>query len=125
TDPYTAPDFDRAALVTIDTQRDVLDGGPFEIADTSAVLPQMRALLEAFRAAGRPIVHVVRLYTEDGANADLCRRRVLEEGVALLRAESDGAELAQDLLPEPGQRLDCELLLGGGVQPLGPREVAI
>jgi nicotinamidase-related amidase len=64
--------------VTIDTQRDVLDGGAFEIAGTSAVLPQIHMLLNAFRDAGRPIVHIVRLYTPDGANADLCRRRTIE-----------------------------------------------
>ena len=68
-DPYTDPDFSAAALVTIDTQRDVLDGGPLEIAGTSAALGPMRVLLEAFRDVGRAIVHVVRLYRADGANA--------------------------------------------------------
>jgi hypothetical protein len=29
-DPHTAPDLAAAALVTIDTQREVLDGGPLE-----------------------------------------------------------------------------------------------
>jgi len=41
-DPCTAPDFAAAALITIDTQRDVLDGGPFEIPGTSAALGAMR-----------------------------------------------------------------------------------
>jgi hypothetical protein len=31
----------------------------------------------SFRRARRPIVHIVRLYQLDGANADLCRRRAL------------------------------------------------
>ncbi len=51
TDPYLSPDLSAAALVTIDTQRDVLDGVRIEIAGTSEVLPQMQALVEAFRAA--------------------------------------------------------------------------
>lgn len=40
-DPHTAPDFTAAALITIDTQRDVLDGGPFEVPGTSAALGAM------------------------------------------------------------------------------------
>ena len=71
---YISADFSSAALITIDTQRDTLDGQPFEIPGTSAVLPTMRALLNAFRETGRPIVHVMRVYLPDGSNVDLCRR---------------------------------------------------
>src|SRR5206468_2077851 len=42
TDPYIAPDFASSALVTIDTQRDTLDGQPFEVAGTSDALPPPR-----------------------------------------------------------------------------------
>ena len=71
---YTTPDFGAAGLITIDTQRDVLDGGPLEIAGTSTALEPMRELVRAFRVAGRPIVHIVRIYRPDGGNVDLCRR---------------------------------------------------
>jgi nicotinamidase-related amidase len=124
-DPHTAPDFAASALITIDTQRDVLDGGPLEIAGTSAALTPTRALLEAFRAAGRPIVHIVRLYLPDGRNADLCRRGMIERGARILAAGSPGTQLAAELLPGPGLELDVERLLAGEVQELGPREVAI
>jgi nicotinamidase-related amidase len=124
-DRYTAPDFSSAALVTIDTQRDVLDGGALEIAGTSAALPQMRALLDGFRAARAPIVHIVRLYEPDGSNADICRRELLEEGAPILHPGADGTQLARELLPAAGQRLDDELLLSGGAQPLADAEVAI
>ena len=77
TDPYLAPDFASVALVTIDTQRDTLDGQPFEVPGTSDALPHMQRLVEAFRAAARPVVHVVRLYQPDGRNVDPCRRRPL------------------------------------------------
>ena len=66
----TAPQWARAALITIDTQCDTLDGQPFEIPGTSAVLPRMRELIEVFRAAGQPIIHIVRIYRPDGANVD-------------------------------------------------------
>jgi len=120
-----APDFASVALVTIDTQRDTLDGQPFEVPGTSAALPEMRRLAAAFRAAGRPIVHVVRLYRPDGSNVDLCRRRAVADGARLVLAGSPGAELASDLVPASAPRLDTELLLAGGIQHAGPGEVVI
>jgi nicotinamidase-related amidase len=120
-----APDFTSAALMTIDVQRDVLDGGAIEIPGTSAVLPRLRTLVEAFRCAGQPIIHVVRLYEPDGHNADLCRRALIEGGARLLCPDTPGAELADELRPEGAPRLDAELLLAGGLQELGPGEVVL
>ena len=125
TDPYLAPDFASVALVTIDTQQDTLDGQPFEVPGTSDALPHMQRLIEAFRAAARPVVHVVRLYQPDGRNVDPCRRRAVEEGAPLVLAGSPGAELAPGLLPAGAPRLETELLLAGGVQHVGPSEVLI
>jgi nicotinamidase-related amidase len=122
---YTQPDFGSIALVTIDVQRDTLDGQALEIPGTSAALPAMRRAVEAFREAGRPIVHIVRLYRPDGTNVDLCRRGLVEDGAEILAPGSDGSELAAELLPDPSIRLDHELLLGGGIQALGENEVAI
>ncbi len=124
-DPYTTLDFSSAALITIDTQRDVLDGGPLEIAGTSAALDPMRALVTAFRGASRPIVHVVRLYEPDGSNVDLCRRQSVEDGTRMLATGTPGSQLAAPLLPAPDLTLDHELLLAGKVQALGPKEAAI
>ena len=124
-DPHTSPDLSSAALITIDTQRDVLDGGALEIPGTSAVLPQMSALLSCFRGLRAPIVHIVRLYRPDGSNADLCRRGMLERGAPILHPGVNGTQLAEELLPEAGMRLDDELLLAGGVQALDSREAVI
>lgn len=124
-DPHTVPRFGSAAFVTIDTQRDVLDGGAFPIAGTSAALPAMRELVEGFRRAGRPIVHVVRVYERDGSNAERCRRRLLAGGTPLVIRDTVGCELATGLAPGADVRLDHALLLSGGVQPLGRGEVAI
>jgi len=124
-DRYTAPDFSAAALITIDTQRDVLDGGALEIAGTSAVLPRMEALLRGFRETREQIVHIVRLYESDGSNADLCRRGLLERGARILHPGSEGTQLARELLPVPQLRLDDTLLLAGGVQHISEHEVAI
>jgi nicotinamidase-related amidase len=45
---YTQPAFATSALITIDTQADTLEGQPFEVPGTSAVLPNIRRLLAAF-----------------------------------------------------------------------------
>jgi nicotinamidase-related amidase len=124
-DPYTAPAFAAAALVTVDTQRDVLDDGGFPIPGTSAALPAIRRLVEAFREARRPIVHVVRIYEQDGSNAEACRRRLLADGAQLVIRDTPGCQLASELLPGPAVRLDDALLLAGGVQVLGAGEVAM
>lgn len=113
------------ALITIDTQRDTLDGGPLEIAGTSAVLPNIAALCQAFRDARRPIIHVVRLYLADGSNAEPCRQALVRGPTAVLRPGTPGRSLGPGLLPPDGPELDDDLLLGGGVQELGNNEVAI
>lgn len=118
----TQPRFESSALVTIDVQRDVLDGAPFEIPGTSAVLPQLRQLTEAYRRAQRPIFHVVRIYLGDGSNVDLCRRELLQSGASLFLADSEGVQLASELLPDPTVRLDCPKLLAGELQELGATE---
>lgn len=122
---YTTLEWARSALITIDTQRDTLDGQPLGIPGTSAVLPRMRRLVAAYRRAGMPIVHIVRLYQADGANVDLCRREQVEQGAPILLAGSSGSQLAPDLLPQAGIRLDPDLLLAGGIQSVGDREVVI
>lgn len=122
---YLDPDLPNAAIITIDTQRDTLDGQPFEIPGTSAMLPAVAALLGAWREARLPIVHVVRIYLRDGSNVDLCRRERVERGAGLVIEGTPGCEIAEPLLPAPGVRLDPDLLLAGGIQKIAPHEVVI
>jgi len=124
-DLYTEPDFAASALITIDVQRDVLDGGALAVPGTTAVLPAIELLLGAFRAADRPIVHMVRLYQADGTDVDLSRRARLEAGEPLLLAGSPGSQLAPGLLLDPGTELDAERLLLGLPQRIGPAEVVV
>jgi nicotinamidase-related amidase len=121
-DTYTSPDYDRAALITIDVQRDTLDGQPFEIPGTSLAVPQIARAVDFFRARAQPIVHVVRLYKADGTNVDSCRRLLIEGGSRLVIAGSAGAELAPPLLPSAEIALDADRLLAGELQTIGPAE---
>jgi nicotinamidase-related amidase len=122
---YIEPDLGASALITIDVQRDVLDGGALEIPGTSAALSAMTSLVGAFRRARRPIIHVVRLYRADGSNVDICRRAAVEEGARILAPGAEGTELAPGLVPAPHVPLDADLLLTGALQQLGSAEWAM
>lgn len=120
---YLAPERDRAALITIDAQRDfAMPKSLGRAASAPACVAAMAKLTVAFRAAGRPIFHMVRLYRCDGSNVDLCRRASIEEGQRIAMPGSSGAEPVDGLKPDPSIRLDPELLLGGDGQQVGPRE---
>ena len=124
-DPHLAPHWDSAALITIDMQRDFLSDGAYGLAGTSEVMPQLQDLTAAFRAAGRPIVHIVRLYPGDGKDVDRVRRTLVESGADFVRPGSPGRLLAPGLAPTDAPDLDDSLLLNGEPQPLGPREYAL
>jgi len=117
-EPATAPDWATAALLTIDTQVDTLDGQPLEIAGTSDVLPAISEVCRAFRDASMPIVHVVRLYLADGSNADLCRQDLVRRGGPLLSPDTPGSLIAPGLLPPGAPPLAAPLLLSGAFQEL-------
>jgi nicotinamidase-related amidase len=118
-DEYTAPEFDRSALVTIDTQQCTLDGEPFAVPGTTEVIPKISALTAAFRAARRPIIHVIRLYHPNGSNAERCRRKQLLAGAELALLGSKGRMPVSDILPPGVADLDDDRLLGGDMLDVG------
>jgi nicotinamidase-related amidase len=121
---YTEPDYKSSVLITIDTQCDTLDGQPLEIAGTTAVLPNMKKVLDSYRKQNLPIIHIVRIYKQDGSNVDLCRKAAVENGAPYLLAGSPGCELAGTLFDQD-VHLDTALLLAGGIQKLSANEVVI
>jgi nicotinamidase-related amidase len=122
-DPETSANARKSVLVTIDTQNDFsLPGAPSEIKGTFEVIPNMRQLLDIYRAEQLPIVHMVRLYFPDGSNVDRPRRSLLRSGASIVLPGTTGAELVKELKPTPDARLDTELLLRGDAQQVGPAE---
>ena len=118
---YTSPDLARSALVLIDVQNDFVSG-PSQVDGTAEHLPAMARLLEAFRAARRPIVHIVRLYVPGGSDADPPRRAMIESGRQIAAPHTDGAAVPTELLTHP---LDYDSLLAGGVQYVAAGEVVM
>lgn len=122
-DPYLAPRWETSALLVIDTQVDFAEGGSTPVAGTRAVVPALVALVEAYRRAGLPVVHVVRLY--DGDDVDLVRRRAIADGARVVRPGSPGSAILPELVPAGAPSLDPDVLLAGRPQVLGPDEVVV
>lgn len=122
-DPFTEPHFARSALLIIDTQVDFLDGGVSPIGGTTERLPRMVELVQAFRAARRPIVHVIRIY--EGEDIDLVRRQALTPDGRVVRAGTHGANIPSELLVDPTLLLDADGLLSGGLQEIDFNEVVM
>ena len=68
-DEYLRPHWGSAAVVTIDLQGNFLSDQLYGVAGTTEILPNVCRLASTFRAAGRPIVHMVLLYEPGGGNA--------------------------------------------------------
>jgi nicotinamidase-related amidase len=120
---YLAPERERIALITIDVQRDfILPSAPASVSGAVSTVPAMRRMIDAFREAGAPIVHTVRLYRCNGSNVDLCHRASIESGQRIVMPGTSGAELIDEVKPSLGQRLEPELLLDGKLQAIGHKE---
>lgn len=121
---YITPRWDHSALLVIDLQRDFLDGGEATIPGTTGVVPNVVSLVDAFRRAGRPVFHVVRLYSPGGSDVDLLRRDSIEKGAEVAAPGTDGSQIADGVLPV-GCRLNADELLAGKTQEVGRREVLL
>ena len=89
------------------------------------MIPKVAELIQAFRHAKKPVIHVVRLYLPDGSNVDLCRREAIRLGKQIVLPETEGSELVAELKPSRSVRLQSELLLQGNMQIIGDQEVVV
>lgn len=122
---YCVPQRDKVALLTLSAQEDYgRPGSPLKGCGAETARREIRRLVDGFRQRQAPVFHAVRLYRADGSNVDACRRSAIEEGLRVLMPGSFGAELIEEIRPEPGLRLDPDRLLSGRLQELGPHEWA-
>ncbi|GGH27395.1 cysteine hydrolase family protein [Paenibacillus segetis] len=123
---YIKPNFNQCALITIDTQNDFsLPGAVAEIKGTNEVVPRMKNILEVCRKNQIPIIHVIRIYKEDGSNADACRKEMIESGIHVVKPGSKGADLVSSIKPIHAESLNYEDLLDGNIQLIGDSEWVI
>lgn len=118
-DEWTRPHLATSALLLIDVQADFLDGGAMPVAGTTDAIPRLAELASAFRTAGRPVFHLLRLYAGD--DVDLVRRASMRSGAGPVAPGSAGSRIPDALLGAAAEP-DADLLLGGAPQPVGPAE---
>lgn len=122
-DEYTRPDRDRAVLLTIDVQNDfVVSDAPAKIEGTQEVIPKIQKLLKISREENIPIIHVVRLYREDGSNVDISRKQTIENGKQIVSPKTNGSELVRELKPKKNIKLKPTQLLDGKFQKIEDKE---
>ncbi|WP_418502632.1 isochorismatase family cysteine hydrolase [Flagellimonas sp.] len=112
---YTNMEWGRSALMIIDMQYDfVEEGGAAHIKGTQEIVPEIRDMANTYRSFHRPVIHVVRLYQDDGSNVDVCRKHLIQKGRRIVSPGSKGARVVSELLPEKPMHIgDGELIKGG------------
>ena len=94
----------KTALIIVDMQNDfVLPGAPACVAGAMAVIPRIRAALDAFRSAGAPVFHVYREYRADGSDIEITRLKNFMEKVKVCVPGTSGCEIVKELTPLPGE----------------------
>jgi nicotinamidase-related amidase len=100
-------------------QRDfALPEGSAFVEGTDLIIPAFTDLIHNFRKMERPIFHAVRLYLEDGSNAERCRRLRVRGGTSIARPGTNGARPLDAVQPDTEPDKSSTLLTGEYV-PLG------
>ena len=77
------------ALVIVDIQKDYFPGGAHPLVTPEAAAGAARRVLDAFRAAGDPVVHVRHVWDEEDAT--------------FMRPETEGVEIHPEVSPAEGE----------------------
>lgn len=87
-----------AALLVIDMQNDFcLPSADLFVAGAPAIAANVRAAVDGFRAAGLPVIWVLRRHRADGSDVDRSRQGLFAERPFLV--DSPGADLIDGLQP--------------------------
>jgi nicotinamidase-related amidase len=106
--------FDRKsiALIVIDMQRDFAEPGGFgeslgnDVSRISAIVPAVRTLIDAFRAAGLPVIHTMECHRPDLSDCPPAKRN---RGTPALRIGDEGPMGRILIAGEPGTAILDEL----------------
>jgi nicotinamidase-related amidase len=94
----------KTALIIVDMQNDVADHeGRAFIPDAGHKVGIMSAILDAFRLAHEPVIHVVRSYREDTWDVERFRVPYFQADRGFVMEGTWGARIVDRLTPEPGE----------------------
>jgi nicotinamidase-related amidase/ribosomal protein S18 acetylase RimI-like enzyme len=92
------------ALLIVDMVNEFVDPeGKLCVAGARETVPRLAAVLEAFRRAGQPIIHVVREHQPDGSDVESIRRETFKGLNGFCLPGSWGAQVVAPLAPRPGE----------------------
>ncbi|WP_337268555.1 cysteine hydrolase family protein [Oryzifoliimicrobium ureilyticus] len=106
------------ALIVIDMQRDFAEPGGFgaslgnDVSRIGRIVPDVKRLIEGFRAAGLPVIHTMECHRPDLSDLPLAKRdrgnprlRIGDEGPMgrILIAGEPGTAILPELSPTPGE----------------------
>ena len=126
------PDIANAALIIVDMQNDFLhpDGRFGQLARQrperragmsllTETIPMVKRLLDGFRDAGRPVVHVIMTHQPDYADAQWphWRTELTADGREFLVEGSWGARIIDELTPQRGEYVVAKKGYGGFANP--------
>jgi nicotinamidase-related amidase len=106
-------------LLIIDIQRDYFPGGAFPLVGTGAAAAVAGGILEAFRAAGEPVIHVQHVSAE--ADAGFFRPGTVGVEIHPLVAPIDGEPVVQKASPNSFLGTDLQTRL----QTIAPDELVV
>ncbi|ACP21857.1 putative cysteine hydrolase (plasmid) [Sinorhizobium fredii NGR234] len=111
-------DRDAVALIVIDMQRDFTEEGGFgeslgnDVARVAKIVPDVKRLIEGFRAAGLPVIHTMECHRPDLSDLPRAKRergrphfRIGDEGPMgrILIAGEPGTAILPELAPAVGE----------------------
>ncbi|OAP37637.1 cysteine hydrolase [Sinorhizobium glycinis] len=105
-------DRDAVALIVIDMQRDFTEEGGFgaslgnDVARVAKIVPDVKRLIEGFRAAGLPVIHTMECHRPDLSDLPRAKR---ERGSPRLRIGDEGPMGRVLIAGEPGTAILPEL----------------
>ena len=112
-EPFTFPlRRDAVALVVIDMQRDFAEEGGFgaslgnDVSRVTRIVPDVKRLIEGFRAAGLPVIHTMECHRPDLSDLPPAKRN---RGAPTLRIGDDGPMGRILIAGEPGTAILPEL----------------
>jgi nicotinamidase-related amidase len=109
--PSISPD--NVALVVIDMQKDFLDeGAPCFLPGGRSVVPSIVNVLDAFRNAKLPVIHVITVWQHDGMGMSrfTTSDELMERG---LRVGEPGADPIDELTPRPSEYIVRKIRYSG------------
>ena len=113
----------KSCLLTIDFQNDfVYPNGSAYIPGSDNIIANITAIASVYRLKNRPIIHVIRIYKQDGSNAELSRKELIKKSKGIVSPDTSGINIVKDIIDDREVELDIVRLLDKQFQKISDNE---